>query len=99
MTDKTTPPDELGAAPCSAYLEDWAVCDDTGEPKGQCSHCGNKWYDHALDALPENERESAARIRAERCLPNASGLRSPDRPRAGDKQDRVVGSLNQEAKG
>ena len=23
--------------------------------------------------------------------PNASGLRSPDRPRAGDKQDRVVG--------
>lgn len=32
-------------------------------------------------------------------LPNASGLRSPDRPRAGDKQDRVVGSLNQEAKG
>ena len=30
---------------------------------------------------------------------NDSGLRSPDRPRAGDKQDRVVGSLNQEAKG
>ena len=55
---------------CSAYLEDWAVCDDTGEPKGQCSHCGYKWYDHALDALPENERESAARIQAERCLPN-----------------------------
>jgi hypothetical protein len=36
-----------------------------GEPKGQCSHCGYKWYDHALDALPENERESAARIQAE----------------------------------
>jgi hypothetical protein len=65
MTEKTTSPDELGAASCSAFLEDWAVCDDMGEPKGQCSHCGYKWYDHALDALPENERESAARIQAE----------------------------------
>lgn len=56
---------------CSAYLEDWAVCDDTGEPKGQCTHCGYKWYDHSLNALPENERESAARIQAERSPPNS----------------------------
>jgi hypothetical protein len=70
MTAKTTPPDELGAASCSAFFEDWAVCDDMGEPKGQCSHCGYKWYDHALAALPENERESAARIQTECCLPN-----------------------------
>jgi len=40
-------------APCSAFFEDWAVCDDMGEPKGQCLHCGYKWYDHALAALPE----------------------------------------------
>ena len=72
MTPTTSPPDELEAASCSAFLEDWAVCDDMGEPKGQCLHCGYKWYDHVLDALPENERESAARIQAERCLPNAS---------------------------
>jgi hypothetical protein len=69
-TPTTSPPAELRAASCSAYFEDWAVCDDMGEPKGQCAHCGHKWYAHALAALPENERESAARIQAERCLPN-----------------------------
>lgn len=45
------------------------------------------------------ERLAAARLKRWPAKSNDSGLRSPDRPRAGDKQDRVVGSLNQEAKG
>lgn len=41
----------LGAADCSAYVEDMAVCDDTGEPKGQCLNCGGKWHEHRLEVL------------------------------------------------
>lgn len=57
-TQKESIEDVDPAAPCSAYLEDWAICDDTGEPKGQCSNCGHKRCDHELDALPENEQEN-----------------------------------------
>lgn len=33
--------------PCLAYREDVAVCDDVGEPKGQCFNCGFKEHEHA----------------------------------------------------
>ncbi len=35
-------------ATCSHYVEDPAICDDVGEPKGQCANCGEKWYDHDM---------------------------------------------------
>lgn len=31
---------------CKNYVEDPCVCDDFGEPKGQCMSCGYKWYEH-----------------------------------------------------
>lgn len=42
----------MATSPCSDYIEDRAVCDDTGDPKGQCANCCYKWYDHMADALP-----------------------------------------------
>lgn len=51
---------------CKEYIENPFVCDDVGEPKGQCVHCGAKWYEHNLDALPEDEKESAKQIQKER---------------------------------
>jgi hypothetical protein len=33
---------------CPQYVEDQCVCDDDGEPKGQCAVCGAKWYEHPL---------------------------------------------------
>lgn len=47
---------------CTSYEEDQFICDDVGQPKGQCAYCGYKWYEHTLDALPECERESAKSI-------------------------------------
>jgi hypothetical protein len=38
--------DEYYSHVCSSYEEDPAICDDMGEPKGQCVHCGYKWFDH-----------------------------------------------------
>ena len=52
---------------CSTYLEDQCVCDDMGEPKGQCSNCGEKWYKHRLEALPPEERESAFQMQNQLC--------------------------------
>lgn len=49
---------------CNKYIEDQFICFDSGEPKGQCANCGAKWYDHRLEVLPENERESAREIQA-----------------------------------
>lgn len=43
---------------CKEYVEDWAICDDVGEPKGQCESCGEKWFRHSDDALPEHERNA-----------------------------------------
>jgi hypothetical protein len=51
---------------CFWYNEDPAICDDIGEPKGQCVHCGAKWYEHDINALPLNERDSARAIQRER---------------------------------
>ena len=48
---------------CPQYAEDPYICDDTGEPKGQCGYCGGKWYEHALLALPEYEREGVEELR------------------------------------
>lgn len=33
---------------CQSYLEDPAICDDTGSPKGQCANCGYKETDHLI---------------------------------------------------
>ena len=52
---------------CSVYVEDQCVCDDMGEPKGQCSNCGAKWYEHKLEVLPLEERESAAQLQEQLC--------------------------------
>jgi hypothetical protein len=38
---------------CQEYLEDPAICDDMGEPKGQCANCGDKWYNHSISDTPE----------------------------------------------
>lgn len=40
---------------CKKYEEDHAICDDTGEPKGQCGHCGDKYFAHRNSALPVSE--------------------------------------------
>ena len=49
--------------PCKKYEEDSCITYDDGEPKGQCANCGDKWYEHDLEALPEHEREGALEIR------------------------------------
>jgi hypothetical protein len=51
---------------CLWYAENPYVCDDCGDPKGQCLYCGAKWYEHDLRALPDDEIESARAIQAER---------------------------------
>jgi hypothetical protein len=63
MADEPSTPCELAAADCAAYVEDGTVCDDMGEPKGQCANCGGKWYDHRIDVLPEDERASVLALR------------------------------------
>ena len=42
--------------PCNKYAEDQFICDDVGEPKGQCARCGFKWFEHSDEALPEEEK-------------------------------------------
>ena len=52
---------------CREYAEDPAICDSTGEPKGQCRRCGNKWYEHPLDVIPRGpDQDSAKQIQTER---------------------------------
>lgn len=43
------------------YIEDPAICDDMGESKGQCC-CGAKWYEHRIESLPDDEKESAEAV-------------------------------------
>lgn len=43
---------------CGEYHEDSAICDSLGEPKGQCVHCGDKWYAHRNEALPPEELDA-----------------------------------------
>lgn len=65
---KTNRPSHMSSEiPCRNYIEDQCVCYDFGEPKGQCANCGYKWYDHKLESLPEEDRESAARIQRDGC--------------------------------
>lgn len=47
---------------CKEYWEDPFICDDVGEPKGQCSNCGHKWYEHELNVMPASDRTSALEI-------------------------------------
>jgi len=51
---------------CNHYEEDSCVCDDMGEPKGQCVHCGDKWYNHPLNSLSGEDLESAIAIQIQR---------------------------------
>jgi hypothetical protein len=37
---------------CKNFVEDQAICDSQGDPKGQCVNCGYKWDDHDQSALP-----------------------------------------------
>ncbi len=46
---------------CEKYLEDKAITFDDGESKGQCT-CGFKWFEHKLEVLPDEKKESAAKI-------------------------------------
>lgn len=48
---------------CDIYTEDPYICDDTGEPKGQCVNCGDKWFNHATAILPENDKSRTNEIR------------------------------------
>ncbi len=36
---------------CQDYVEDPAICDDLGEPKGQCVNCGYKEHEHLILAV------------------------------------------------
>jgi len=58
--------DPITISNCFWYDEDQFVCDDIGEPKGQCAHCGAKWYEHNINALSLDERDSAKQIQRER---------------------------------
>jgi hypothetical protein len=51
---------------CKEYREDPCICDDTGEPKGQCANCGYKWFEHKLEALPVEEQESALALQEQK---------------------------------
>lgn len=51
---------------CDYYHEDSTVTYSDGESKGQCVRCGAKWYEHSIDNLPEDEKESAQRIQKDR---------------------------------
>ena len=49
-------------------MEDPVICDDMGEPKGQCALCGCKYYEHNLSAFRygSDDFNSAKQIQAER---------------------------------
>lgn len=53
---------------CRKYMEDPVICDDMGEPKGQCALCGCKYYEHNLSAFRygSDDFHSAKQIQAER---------------------------------
>lgn len=53
---------EIRMSNCSNYIEDPFICDDVGEPKGQCVNCGHKWYEHSVDILPIEDKASALEI-------------------------------------
>jgi len=55
---------------CGKYLEDPAICDDMGEPKGQCAYCGCKYYEHPLSSFTygSDDFNSAKQIQQERGL-------------------------------
>ena len=48
---------EIYMTDCSEYIEDPFICDDVGQPKGQCI-CGHKWYEHNVNTLPMEDRIS-----------------------------------------
>jgi hypothetical protein len=43
--------------PCANYIEDTAICDSYGEPKGQCANCGGKDHEH-----PDHFAETSKKI-------------------------------------
>ncbi len=49
----------ISITPCTKYLEDPNICDDVGEPKGQCLNCGAKWFEHDVQVLPDDDKDSA----------------------------------------
>ena len=49
-------------ANCGEYIEDTNVCDDVGEPKGQCVNCGCKWFEHNLGLLFGDDYRSAKQM-------------------------------------
>lgn len=49
---------------CSDYIECVTVCDDLGEPKGQCVNCGAKWYEHRLGVLSGDDYRSAKQLQS-----------------------------------
>jgi hypothetical protein len=55
---------------CQKYVEDPFVCYGDGDPKGQCQNCGAKWFEHRVEALPEEDRESALGVQAYRGISN-----------------------------
>lgn len=57
--------DKIILTDCKNYIEDWTVCDDMGEPKGQCSNCGAKWYEHSIEFLSGADKESAVILQKE----------------------------------
>lgn len=44
--------------PCDNFQEDWAVCYDFGEPKGQCINCGFMDFEHTVKLVDEQPSET-----------------------------------------
>lgn len=46
--ERTLVMDLFLAGKCFDYVEDTAICDGAGDPKGQCVHCGGPWHEHPV---------------------------------------------------
>jgi hypothetical protein len=62
--------------PCANYIEDTAICDSYGEPKGQCANCGGKDHEHP-DHFAETSKkiDDACEIAYHAHLENGNGFR------------------------
>jgi hypothetical protein len=67
---------ETAESECTQYVEDAAICDDTGEPKGQCLNCGAKWDKHPDSALPDELKSTPPHTAADAAAAKVGGYRA-----------------------
>lgn len=68
--NKVPPARPVQIVDCQEFAEDLCVCDDVGEPKGQCANCGAKYYEHNCLILSGDALIGALAIQTERGLDN-----------------------------